>query len=299
MTSNSIERINLELTSSGGEIPQDLTTQLANPIRVFTHPFRLKLSSLTLRQDSVITELPMKYELMIRKNPHTLIMEGTEGHTTSVRSLGTFEKTLELTEDIAKNFRILSQYFRYLPFHGEFHDQRPHYHLTPEFVYDGKCVLMRFPDENIDFAESTDQVYIRFLNSKLAEMLGVSLTTLNEKLMEEEKKEHIFENIKLQAYSDLYVYCNIAAHAGYKDLPSDLIRVVRVPKSERLVHINFDDDLWVPGEQTQEIKKITIKQKDFKAQPWNKANVDWAVTLTLEGNLYKTNRVDGVKVASE
>ena len=104
MTSNSIERINLELTSSGGEIPQDLTTQLANPIRVFTHPFRLKLSSLTLRQDSVITELPMKYELMIRKNPHTLIMEGMEGHTTSVRSL------VHL-----KNSRINRRYCKELP----------------------------------------------------------------------------------------------------------------------------------------------------------------------------------------
>ena len=46
-------------------------------------------------------------------------------------------------------------------------------------------------------------------------------------------------------------------------------------------------------------KKITIKLKDFEAQPWNKANVDWAVTLTFESNLYETNRADGVEVTSK
>ena len=285
MATEQLQRIDLELAADCGSLQHEFTCHLDNPIRVFTHPFRLKLSTITLRRISFLTELPLKYEVMIRRNPNS----ATAGrYSTGGNSLGTFEKNLILTEDIAKNFRIISQYFQMLPYHGELHDGRPHYHQNPEFVYDGRKVVMTFPRENTEYAQETDQTYIRFINSPLAEMLGVSLQKLNEMLANPGKVVQYFEDPKVKAHTDLYVYCDIAARSGYKGLSSDLIRVIHIPENERLVHINFDDDLWVLGENKEEILLITMKLRDSKGEPWLRVHADWCATITLEGNLYKT-----------
>jgi len=118
-------------------------------------------------------------------------------------------------------------------------------------------------------------------------------------LADQEKSVHIFENPQMRTSTDLYVYCDIAARLGYKDLSSDLIRVVCIPQEKRLVHIEFNDNLWVPGENIGEIRKITLKLRDAKGEPWMKAHVVWSATLTLEGNLYKTTSPNSSDIISQ
>ena len=278
--SNQFNRINLELTSPRGRDSHVFTTKLRNPIRVSTHPFHVKLSSLSLIQTHKFDDVTIKYDLILRKYPDR------NSDETKIMKLASKEVPVRLTEDHYKNFRVLSDSFKWFPEHEELEDNRTHYHKVPEFVFDGNSVTMRFLDEAIDSPEETDQLYFQLKDDTIPNILGVSLVDLNNKLKDLQAKEFTFHDLKIYSTPDLFVHCSIVSQIGYKNIPSDLIRVVRVPQDRSFVHIDFDDDFWAQGQMTREIKMIRVKMEDEKGRPWPK-HLESTLILSLEGNLYK------------
>jgi len=61
----------------------------------------------------------------------------------------------------------------------------------------------------------------------------------------------------------------------------------------------FDDDLWIPGEPVSEIQSIHVQLKDGYGFPWKKVLGDVALTLSLEGSLYKTNVQENEEIPSK
>ena len=300
MANEQTQRINLELFTIGGGSSQDFTIPLAQSIRVFTHPFRVKLSSITFNQIPIVKEIPFQYQVCIERNSKAPIPPGSTAITSGTIPGEVYNHDLKLTEDFNKGLQRMNQLLGFLREAPQDNEGRPYHQKIPDLLYDGDKVLMRFPRSELDTSK-TDCLYIQIKTPEIADMFSLSLDELNDML----KNSEMGFLLKLQpkpvveSVSDLYVHCDIAARSGYKGLPSDLIRAIRVPQDNGLVHLMFDDDSWIPGEPVSEIQSIHVQLKDGYGFPWKKVLGDVALTLSLEGSLYKTNVQENEEIPSK